>query len=75
MGILFDGGKRYITDDGGNIEGKKETIETKIPFVPMETTEGTIAPSIENSLVCEKCGKICKSVAGLAVHLRSHKEE
>jgi hypothetical protein len=88
-GIRFEGGMRYDTNDDGSItvDGVKldpvtlQPMGTEIVDFTIPKPEGYDSsfdvfsePEDIHLLTCEKCGRVCKSVAGLAGHMRSHKE-
>ena len=85
MGVGYQQYK--VEDDGrvftlGGVEVDPITLQPREFKFTVPKPEGYYSsfdvfsePEDIHLLTCEKCGKVCKSVAGLAVHLRSHKEE
>lgn len=81
--VSFDEGATVEVDDDQAEWVNRDSPGTLVPAraAKPEASEPTSAaapetePESEDEFVCETCGKVAKSAAGLAAHERSHEGE
>jgi len=68
--ISATGELHFVDEEGGESEPPTPVQGAAVDEIEKSTTFSKLVLTPDEQFICEKCGKICKSKAGLLAHQR-----